>query len=363
MRKSVKCLVTVILAAVMLMTAAPIAQAGSEGVYPYEYWQMTETTQDMGYSKSLAGYQWSTLYGTMNAPELQNGELRYNIYFPTNPEPDREYPLVVYLHNSDTSYLQDKGYTPWTNCINNTRHKMGDTLLALMGEYVLFAPQIPGATGEYFEGDGWSNISQEQWRTLTKDQTGSSYYLKAAEKKMAEIIKNGVQLGDKTAAVDMKRVYLCGDSLGAMGAYAMLADCPTTFAGATIRAGLGDPDKVYLWKDTPVRIIHGDQDEAVPYEGSTVMIEALQAAGAKDAERVAVVGGGHNVMYVTYQTIDESGENIYMTWLTDQVREDAQLPKFEKSGGNNTWLLVGVAAVAIAALAVAAYVLVKRKRK
>lgn len=313
-----------------LRTVISAAQAAYEGVYPYEQWALTETTQDKGYTKSLAGYQWNTLYGTVKAPELQSGELRYNVYLPTNFDPDKEYPLVVYLHNSNTAYNQSS-LTPWTSCINNTRHKMGDELLAVMGDYIIFAPQVPGTPTGFAAGDAWSNMTSEQWKLSSKDQTGSSYYLKAAEKKMAEFIKNGITLGEKTATVDVQRVYLCGDSMGAIGAYAMLADCPTTFAGVTIRAGIGDPDKAYLWKDTPVRILHGDQDANVPYEASTLMIEALQAAGAKDAERITVVGGVHDIMDVTYQTFDETGKNVYMSWLAEQIREDAVLPIVEKA--------------------------------
>ena len=343
-------------AAMLFVVAAPVTQAAYEGEYPYAKWELTETTEDAGISKSLGGYQWNTLYGTIEAPELTSGELRYNVYLPNNPDPEREYPLVVYLHGSTTSYKQEKGLTPWSGCINNTRHKMGDELLILMGEYILFAPQVPGALTDFAGGDAWSNMTSDQWSVATKDQTGSSYYLKAVEKKMAEFICEGVRLGEKTAAVDVKRVYLCGDSMGAIGAYAMLADCPTTFAGATIRAGIGDPDKAYLWKDTPVRIIHGDQDQNVPYEASTVMIEALQAAGAKDAERITIVGGAHDVMHVTYQTFDSKGTNVYLTWLTDQVREDAVAPKLEKAFAGKTEIIVAaVAAVAAVAVGTLSY--------
>jgi len=66
--------------------------------------------------------------------------------------------------------------------------------------------------------------------------------------------------------------------------------------------------------------LHGDTDYNVRYESSVRMIEALNAAGAKDAQLITVEKGGHDVRKEMYRTLDEQGNNVYLTWLSQQSR-------------------------------------------
>jgi len=325
-----KRMMSVVAAGILLVGLLPgTACAAETGVYPYKAWEVTQEIADQGKTTSLSGYRWNTLYGTVDAPELKRGELRYWVYLPEEYDPDKEYPMVVYLHGSSVAYQYKNNYmTPWTVTLNHASYGLENELRRAMGDCIIFAPQLPGGKVTFSAGDAWSNMPGWDWPQSTVDNSGSSNYLKAAEKQMAQFIADGIDLSGSKYAVDMSRVYLIGDSMGAIGAYAMLVDCPYTFAGVTIRAGTGDPEMAYAWKDTPIRIFHGDQDFNVPYESSTWMINALKAYGAKDAERITVKDGGHDVRNIVYQSHDLStGKNIYMSWLAEQVRTDAQLPQ------------------------------------
>lgn len=68
-------------------------------------------------------------------------------------------------------------------------------------------------------------------------------------------------------------------------------------------------------KGVPIRIFHGDADEIVPPEGSKIMAEALDKAGA-DVELTLYPGVGHNSWTRTYRDPEAIG------WLFAQKKAD-----------------------------------------
>lgn len=260
---------------------------------------------------------WKTVEGKVTASEMLYGELRYYLYLPEEFDPAREYPLIVYLHSSNCCYNDldfiNNGYSPWFQTLNNRNYQVADNLKNVLGDCIIFAPQCPGDASGKASGTTWTNMAGSNWASSTVDQSGSTEYLKAAETLMDQYIASGVTYQENVYRVNGNRVYLIGDSMGAIGAYAMLADCPTSFAAAMIRAGIGDPDKVPDWKDTPVRIVHGTNDTNIPYAGATIMINALTEAGAADAQLITVQDGPHDVRYAMY-----TQENF--DWLAAQSR-------------------------------------------
>lgn len=326
-----------ILSMVMLFSLLPTTAIAAElTAYPYGGWTLTDTSVIEENTVSRSEKSWKTISGTATAAELKFGELRYWVYLPEDFDASRAYPLVVYLHGSNVCYNQGTGYTPWFQTLNNRNYRVSDGLHEVLGDCIIFTPQAPGDAAAIASGTAWTKMVGSSWKTATEDTTGSTEYLKAAEKLMSGYIAGGISYSSDTYKVDKNRVYLIGDSMGAIGAYAMLADCPNVFAAAMVRSGIGDPSKVSLWKDTPIRIFHGDQDTNVLYAGSTKMIEALTAAGAKDAERITVVGGAHEIRDTMYRTfedkeggkfiagettaISETDKNVYLTWLSQQSK-------------------------------------------
>jgi predicted peptidase len=87
-----------------------------------------------------------------------------------------------------------------------------------------------------------------------------------------------------TYAVDPRRVYLTGLSMGGFGTWYLGATRPQRFAAiAPICGGgywfHGFPDQVRTLKATPVWAFHGAKDEIVPLAASEQLVETLQACG------------------------------------------------------------------------------------
>lgn len=95
-------------------------------------------------------------------------------------------------------------------------------------------------------------------------------------------------------SVDTERRYLMGLSMGAMGAFELLARCPDLFAAAALICGGTNPALLPLYAhQVPLWIFHGESDNVVAVENSRRLVRALQ-------DKQAVVryneypGVGHN---------------------------------------------------------------------
>jgi predicted peptidase len=82
-----------------------------------------------------------------------------------------------------------------------------------------------------------------------------------------------------TYAVDPRRIYLTGLSMGGHGAWSLAIAHPERFAALAPICGGGDPNKVCALKDVPVWAFHGAKDPVVPLKKSEEMVDALKACG------------------------------------------------------------------------------------
>ena len=87
-------------------------------------------------------------------------------------------------------------------------------------------------------------------------------------------------------AVDAKRVYLTGLSMGGFGAWAMIIRYPQRFAAVVPIAGGWNsendsiPRNICAIKDVPIWAFHGEQDDIVLPKKSQLMVDALQKCGS-----------------------------------------------------------------------------------
>jgi predicted peptidase len=87
------------------------------------------------------------------------------------------------------------------------------------------------------------------------------------------------QLLDKPY-VDKHHVYVGGLSMGGMGTYELLRREPNIFAAAFAICGGDNTLNVKKYaKKVPLWIFHGAKDDVVPVDHSTVVVEAIKAAG------------------------------------------------------------------------------------
>ena len=82
-----------------------------------------------------------------------------------------------------------------------------------------------------------------------------------------------------TYAVDTRRIYLTGLSMGGYGAWALASLYPGRFAAVVPICGGGEPAAVCCLKDVPVWAFHGALDELVLPGESQRMVDALKACG------------------------------------------------------------------------------------
>lgn len=97
-------------------------------------------------------------------------------------------------------------------------------------------------------------------------------------------------------AIDERRVYIAGNSMGGAGVWNVLANRPNFFAAAVITCGGVSPDDGTGSVETPLWVFHGESDEVVPVSSARDRIAARRRAG------------GHP-LYTEYPGVDHNGAN------------------------------------------------------
>ncbi len=204
--------------------------------------------------------------------------VRYNYLLYLPPDYDarggRTYPLVVFLHG-----MGERG-----NNVDLIRKHGIPKIVGRKGKasfpFIGASPQCPGTSF---------------W---TKEVAGLDAFLDAL-------------LADH--AVDPKRVYLTGLSMGGYGTWAWSCARPDRFAALVPICGAGDPAKADRIKDIPTWVFHGAKDRVVKPVKSEEMVNALKAAGGKP-KFTLYPDAGHDSWSVTYDNPE-----LY-TWLLKQSR-------------------------------------------
>ena len=126
---------------------------------------------------------------------------------------------------------------------------------------------------------------------------GGSWQADSADGKRAVAILDEVLRG---YAVDAKRVYLTGASMGGEGTWSLAAAHPDRWAAIVPLCGGGDPRTAENIKAIPCWCFHGDADQP---EQSRTMIRALKRAGGRPLYH-EYPGVGHNCWDLTYAMPD-----------------------------------------------------------
>jgi predicted peptidase len=101
-------------------------------------------------------------------------------------------------------------------------------------------------------------------------------------------------------AIDERRIYLTGLSMGGYGTWSLSTAYPELFAAIAPICGGGCPQKARRLRQIPVWAFHGERDDVVKIEESRQMVEALRACGG--TVRFTVYPGvGHDAWTRTYE--------------------------------------------------------------
>jgi len=95
-------------------------------------------------------------------------------------------------------------------------------------------------------------------------------------------------------AIDDRRIYVTGQSMGGSGVWHMTAQCPKFFGAAVPCCGAGTNEDATASTGTPLWNFHGDSDQSVPVALSRDRIAALRKAGGHPIY-TEYAGVDHNV--------------------------------------------------------------------
>ncbi len=184
--------------------------------------------------------------------------LLYRIMLPEEFQPDKKYPLVLFLHGAGERGSDNRAQLTWGV------DAFADEEFRTEHPAIVIAPQAPEQTF-------WANLNWREEGTGLMDEPSKP--LKLTYELVQKIIGE--------YPVDEKRLYITGLSMGGFGTWDLITRYPNFFAAAMPICGGGDPAKASLLRDLPIWNFHGALDNIVPPELSREMIHAIRKAGGK----------------------------------------------------------------------------------
>jgi predicted peptidase len=218
---------------------------------------------------------------TLDWKIARSGELKYLLYLPPDYSrtSDKRWPLLLFLHGAG-----ERGTDVQRAAIH------GPMSLVKQGTnfpFIIVAPQCPA--GQLWENEPLLQLLDEM---------------------------------EKKYAVDTKRVYLTGLSMGGYGTWKLGLAHPERFAalapicggGNMIDVILGPRDKPAAIKSLPIWAFHGAKDDVVPLSESERMVGQLKKLGVKDVKLTVYPEAKHDSWKEAYQSPE-----LY-EWLLKQSR-------------------------------------------
>ncbi len=209
----------------------------------------------------------------------------YLLFLPAEygKDPQQQWPLILFLHGSGT-----RGKN-----IDLLKYEALPQILEFTPDFpfIVLSPQLTDEDGEDF----WTREKVTESVFTLLDKIQSAY------------------------AVDPKRVYLTGVSIGGNGTWAYGLQNPGRFAALVPVMGFfGDtsgffvPDNICELKDVPIWAFHGAQDPIVPLDAEQGIVDALKACGG-NVQFTIYLDGDHDISGRVYNNNPE-----LLEWLLSQ---------------------------------------------
>jgi predicted peptidase len=202
--------------------------------------------------------------------------LLYRILMPEAFDPQKEYPVLFFLHGSGERGNDNQAQLTHGSKLfldSNNRQKFPAIVVfpqCPANNYwsnVEF-PMVDGKRTFKFATDGKPTLPMKLLTGLVKELKGQTY-------------------------TDNDRFYVGGLSMGGMGTFEILRRMRGDFAAALAICGGDNPANVKKYKRTPLWIFHGAKDDVVPPEYSKVVVDALKRKGA-DVKFTLYPDANHN---------------------------------------------------------------------
>ncbi|MBP1637427.1 MAG: Phospholipase/carboxylesterase [Bacteroidetes bacterium] len=200
--------------------------------------------------------------------------LKYRVLLPEKYDKTQKYPLVVFLHGSG-----ERGNDNEKQLVHGAALFAKEQNRLDYPSIVLF-PQCP-------QNASWVNIPVRVGNTIDFPE-------KPLITKPLFLVKKLVDSYSKNEAVDKKRIYVLGLSMGGMGTFDLICRYPKYFAAAIPICGGVYDTRLKKAKKMPIRIFHGGADTVVSNEHSRNAFIELKAEGSTRVEYIEFPGVGHD---------------------------------------------------------------------
>lgn len=222
-------------------------------------------------------------------------ELDYYLVTPDDYDPNKKYPLVLFMHGvggetdqSGYAYLRDRLFKNGFDCI-------------------LLAPLAKRDLGQWWVSYEDVLYANPGTAVYNQDEITPTPAFNAAISLLAETEKN--------YPVNTSRVYVMGVSMGGYTTWEMITRYPEMFSAAVPICGGNDPTKADKIVDLPIWTFHGDKDEAVAIDATRAMVAALKEKGSTVVKYTEYAGLDHGIWFKVFD------EPEMLPWLFAQTRE------------------------------------------
>lgn len=150
------------------------------------------------------------------------------------------------------------------------------------------------------------------------------YIVSHVVKNVPEKTKNN---NKNQVTIDTKRIYLTGHSNGCILAYAVTLKYPDLIAAMACFAGvlITPPSDTYQYQPTPIWMVHGKQDDVIPYKGRN---------NEEDEDRFFI---SQQQIYEYFSTLNGCNQTSDITFLLEEeVGEDGFYQKSTQCINNAT---------------------------
>lgn len=221
--------------------------------------------------------------------------LPYRFYVPENMTKGKKYPLVIFFHGAG-----EKGFD------NRTQFQRFNPV-EFWKKYPCFvlAPECPAKTAQTTNAESvWVDTSYGAMLHHMKEEP--TWPMQLAISLIKETIRKN--------AVDSRRVYVTGLSMGGYATWEILQREGKWFAAAMPVCGGGDLEYAPELARIPIWVFHGAVDHTVPVSNSRDMVAAIRMFGGKP-KYTEYPNVDHGAWVPTY-----SNPEVW-DWLFQQVKK------------------------------------------
>ena len=224
----------------------------------------------------------------------------YRILFPKNFSPNKEYPLLVFLHGAG-----ERGNDNDYQLYHGSNYFLNYEFRNAFPSIIVF-PQCP-------KNSYWANIKGIPNPKYPTQKNSFSNNLPNNQQLL--ILESLMSYLEKNYKINSNKRYIAGLSMGGMGAFELIARNPNYFAAGIAVCGGANPKWAKFFKNTPVWIFHGMRDNVVPPELSINMFDAIKIHNP-ESKLTLYENVGHNSWDQALKEAD------IMSWLFSHEKEE-----------------------------------------